>query len=244
MTIRNQVDTTPELGTENNPLIHNPVSSKCFLAGEPGRQQIALTFDTEILDQKNIHYLDQKNTKHEEAVLELLDQYGLKVTFFVTGQWADTFPLCMQRIVAQGHEVGNHTYNHPHLTQITSSEVMKEVIAAEETIQNIGKVSSRPLFRPTYLEYNDAVLVAVGQAGFSTTVSANLDPRDWELPSVEEISRRILESVKDGDIILLHSWAPNTVQAMHRVIPILKDRGLKMVTVSELLRLDTNHSAY
>ena len=189
-----------------------------------GKKRIALTFD------------DGPHPTHTEAILSLLDEYGITATFFVIGENISYFPDAFDKLVAADVEIGNHTYTHPKLNEQKEGELSDEIARCEEAIvARGGKHTS--LFRPPEGVRNAVVTSVCRKAGYRT-VYWNLDTLDWTGASALSIERAILSGVKNGSIILCHDYIASgghTVEAMRRVIPRLLDQGYEFVTVSELL---------
>ncbi len=133
--------------------------------------------------------------------------------------------------------IGNHTWTHPHLTTLSNSAIVTELTNTQNTIkQTIGYTPT--LFRPPYGEYNANVLAVTGQVGLPSTILWNCAPLDWEMPPPAVIASRVLNNISNGSIILLHDGGgdrSNTVAALPIIIQGLQARGLRLVTVPQLL---------
>ncbi len=200
---------------------------------------VALTFD------------DGPDPEWTPPILSILEQAHVPATFFVIGENALAHPGLLQRIVAGGSELGNHTYTHPNLA-LASGEVTKlELNATQRLIEAYTGRSTR-LFRAPYFgdaepTTADELLPAlVAQQQGYTVVGLHADPGDWKRPGVDEIVRRTIDSVTAGspdssrNIVLLHDGGGNraeTVAALPRIISELKARGYRFVPVSTLANL-------
>ena len=192
-------------------------------AKESGQKKIALTFD------------DGPSAKYTGEILDILQQYKVKATFFVIGANAKQHPDLLQRIVDEGHEVGNHTYSHPHLQKISEAELAKELCKADALLQKLCGLSPT-LFRPPEGVVSDAVKTAAQKKGYRL-VLWSIDTRDWALNSVSNILRTVKKEASDGDIILFHDWVADkspTPEALRQLLPWLLKEGFTCVTVSKL----------
>ncbi len=186
---------------------------------------VALTFD------------DGPDPFETPRVLAMLRAGGARGTFFVLANSAERYPAIIQSILAEGSEVGSHSVSHPNMANMSAAAVGREAAASVATI---AKVAGRPitLFRFPYFSHTAAGVAAVRALGL-TVVEASVDPKDWAKPGVAAIVRRVTEGVRPGDIILFHDGGGHaqTLAALPQVIDALRQRGLQMVTVSELLRM-------
>jgi peptidoglycan/xylan/chitin deacetylase (PgdA/CDA1 family) len=189
------------------------------------RKAVALTFD------------DGPHPVNTPELLLVLRQYDVKATFYVMGSEVDRFPAILQELVNQGHEIGNHTYTHPHLPEITSDRQREELALSEQAIEKA--IGRKPLtFRPPYLDFDDSVLEI--SAGFGYPVINGYGCDDWAMPGTDRIVHTILGNVGTGVIIVCHDGGGDrsqTVEACAVIIPELLAQGYEFVTVSELLAL-------
>ncbi len=192
--------------------------------GNTSKQQISFTYDTGFEDSET------------SAILDVLAAEQIKCTFFVTGFWVEHFPELAQRIHREGHEIGNHSYEHPDMKDISYQEMLRTIQQGEEAIRRVIGVDPRPLFRHPFGSWNDAVLQAVGEAGYPYSIYWSIDTIDWQLPPVHIIVDRIVRRASNGDIVLLHVAGDNTAVASQIAIRQLKARGFQFVTVSEIMK--------
>ena len=184
---------------------------------------VALTFD------------DGPLTESTPEILSILREKNIKATFFVVGEQVEKFPMLVQQEIADGHEVGSHSYSHPTLTTLNKNELEKELARTE---QSILKVAPKPtLFRPPGGFYNDTILKMARDDGY-ITILWSVDPYDWRYPPVGDIVNVVLKDSKPGSIILLHDgkYPSSTPEALGFIIDSLSTRGYEFVTVSELLQ--------
>ncbi len=185
---------------------------------------VALTFDA------------GSDAGHTQAILDILRDEGVKATFFLTADWLEANPDLGKAIVAAGHDIGNHTKDHPHMTQLTDEEIKAELAAVEDgALATMGK-STKPFFRPPFGEYDDRVAMVAGQAGYRYLVMWTVDSLDWKLIPPEEVTKRIVDGAKPGAIFLMHVGSQTyEPQALPETIRRLREAGYGFVTLSELL---------
>ena len=174
------------------------------------------------------------------AILDLFAAHGCHGTFFVLGESVEGREQILARTQAEGHEIGNHTYSHPHAMQCTDDELAHDIVRCQRTLGHVPT-----LFRPPYGE--DALRCARIAAArmLPTTVLWSVDPSDWLERDPEAIAAAILDGLAPGAIIDLHDCWPRvtstvadrspTVEALALVLPELAARGYRAVTVSELM---------
>ncbi|WP_257205309.1 polysaccharide deacetylase family protein [Bacillus cereus] len=194
-----------------------------IMKGKKYIKQIALTYDA--------------GEYTNDTILNVLQNHNIKSTFFLTGQFVEKHPNLAQRLVKDGHEIGNHSYSHPDFSKLSREDVINEISMCEKAIKEITGENCRPIFRPPYGSFTIKTLKYIGEAGYRYNISWSLDTLDWKNPPVNELTERILNNVRNGDIVLLHLDGLSTASASDIVIPILKSKGFDLVTVSQLLRL-------
>lgn len=193
-----------------------------FVRGDRGRKSIALTFD------------DGPHAAYTPQILQILKQEGVKATFFLVGEMAEKYPALVRAEVADGHSVGNHTYHHLSLVKVPTENVAVEIKACGEVLRSItGKAPH--LFRPPGGDCDQWVLESAQALGY-TSVFWTDDPGDYASPGADVIEQRLLRSVDNGGIILLHDGIRQTIEILPRLLQTLKARGYDFVTVDEMLR--------
>lgn len=188
-------------------------------------KRIALTFD------------DGPHPKQTGQIMDVLDKYGIKATFFVIGINVKNYPGIVGEELKRGHEIGNHTYTHPHAAKLDREALQGQILDCEEQIYTQTGQSVR-LFRPPEGAMSTQMREMVRHLGY-TNVLWSLDTRDWAHTPPEDIAQNILENAKNGDIILMHDYIganSPTVQALELFIPQLIEQGFSFVTVGELLQ--------
>ena len=168
-------------------------------------------------------------------VLRILRDGRVKATFFVLGSNAERHMDLLRQIVAEGHEIANHGYSHKFAKDMNLADYLAEV---DRTETLVSAVTARPvLFRPPGGSYNDRLVAALQQRGY-TTVLWSVDARDWSRPSADQVVKTVTEGVKPGSICLFHDGQQDlpTPQAVARLIDTLGAQGYRIVTASELLQ--------
>lgn len=169
-------------------------------------------------------------------ILDVLKQSNLRVTIFMTGQYADRYPEQMQRMAAEGHEFANHSYSHPDFTKMGNEAILSELARTDQAVQRVAGVSTKPWMRMPFGARDPRVMDIVSGAGY-TSIFWTLDSGDWqENATVAGVRSRVLEGVKPGAIVVHHCAADQTAGALPDILAGLKSKGLQVVTVSSLLK--------
>jgi len=179
---------------------------------------IALTFD------------DGPSAVTTAEVLTTLEQKHVAASFFLVGKNIDGNQTLVQRMAADGFEVGNHSWDHPDMTSLTPDQVRDELLSTQAAIVNAG-APLPTLFRPPYGAVNEQVL---SDAGLQTALW-NIDPDDWRATDPVILAQQIVTTAKPGGVIDLHDIHQVTADALPSVIDQLAAKGYKFVTVSQLL---------
>lgn len=174
--------------------------------------------------------LDDGPGAYTDRVLDVLEAYNSHATFFMVGSnVSETYASELQRMVALGCELGNHTTNHPNLNNLSASQISTEMETTNRLITELAG-QEPTVMRPPYGSANSFVAENVGLP----MVFWNVDTLDWKTKDVDQIVQHILENAADGDIILLHDIHETSVEALEIAIPLLVEQGYQLVTVSEL----------
>lgn len=206
------------------------VESKVIDAGtkSSSSKQIALTFDAGWLYDQTLN------------LLEVLDEYQVKSTFFLRGQWVKDHPDLAKEILARGHSIENHSLTHSHMKDMTNSEVINEMITSTNIFKEI--TGYRPyLFRPPFGEYDSRILKILAEHGYPYTVKWTIDSLDWaeELNGVKITEQylidRILSNASSNGIVLMHVGGYQTVNALPEIIEGLQKDGYKLIKVNDML---------
>lgn len=168
-----------------------------------------------------------------QTLLDILDEYGIKSTFFLVGDWVRNYPDDVKAIAAAGHDVGNHSNTHPYMTQLDVDSIKSEIETCNSEVEALtGK--SPTLFRPPYGDYDNNVVDTVNGLGMYC-VQWDVDSLDWKNLSAEEMCSRIKNNIKCGSIVLMHNGAENTPQALPMIIECIQELGYEIVPISELI---------
>lgn len=165
-------------------------------------------------------------------LLDALKKHGMKATFAVSGQNLESNPGLARRIVAEGHEIANHTYSLPDLKRLSPQGIVREIRAAEEAIVRVAGVKPK-FFRATNGELNESLRDLVQKEGYAV-LDSTLDSGDWRNPSQAKLMRVILDGAKPGSVILAHESFPKSAKQMPAVFDALVKRGFVFCTASEL----------
>lgn len=185
-----------------------------------------------------IAFDDGPSPKLTPRLLDLLKEKGIKVTFFVIGENAAHAPEILAREAAEGHEIGNHTWDHPQLTKLSDARVQEEVNKTSDLILKItGKKPT--LLRPPYGAMNARLGRMIEEQDGLKIVFWSVDPLDWKRPGASVVSQRLIAGAKPGAIMLAHDIQPGTIEAMPATIDALLAKGYKFVTVSELIAMES-----
>ncbi|HIS95023.1 MAG TPA: polysaccharide deacetylase family protein [Candidatus Ventricola gallistercoris] len=170
------------------------------------------------------------NTK---GILDILDQYDVKTTFFLVGFWAEKYPDLVAELAARGHEIGNHSATHPHMSTLSQSQIREELRKCSELVRSITGEAPK-LFRPPYGEYNDEVVRVSREEGYEC-VQWNVDSLDWKNLGAQDMISRCTKNVNPGDIVLFHNDSKYILEALPKILAYYTEKGYKIVPVSQLL---------
>ena len=184
----------------------------------PNRPMLALTFD----DGPNVHTM---------RLLEALEQYDSRATFFMVGSNVPYFKEEIRKMAQIECELGNHTANHVRLSQMTAAEIREEIEKTNFRVYDIiGQMPT--LVRPPYGQVNELVQETVNVP----LVFWSVDTLDWELKDKDKVRDYVMQTVQDGDIVLFHDTYASTVDAIIECLPQLIEEGYQLVTVSEMAK--------
>ena len=186
-------------------------------------KRIALSFD------------DGPHPIFTPRILEILDKYGITATFFMIGCNVAHYPEVAKTVHEKGHEIGNHTYSHPHMKTLSLERLKEEVLKTEKVFRQNG-IPSPKLFRPPEGFRSEEQVSVLSSLGYQTIIWS-VDTRDWQGRGAKEIVSGVLDDVQGGDILLFHDYTSqrNTITALEQLIPRLLEDGYRFVTVSELM---------
>jgi len=196
----------------------------------PGSKQLALTYD------------DGPNDPHTLRLLDVLAKHNVHATFFMIGRYVKQWPEIVRDVVKAGHVVGNHTFNHPNLIFVSSSQTLKEIQQCELALTDATGEHSR-LFRPPFGGRRPATLRVVREAGL-VPVMWNIAGNDWKGKPAGYVEERLRRRIRGGDVILLHDGShltfgadrSQTVIATDTLIARCKADGREFVTIPEMIK--------
>lgn len=203
-------------GTDSMPA-EGTVSETAGRVIDPSRPMVALTFD------------DGPFAPVGNQIMDCLAQYGGKATFYVVGNRCGAYREEMQRMVAEGHEIGNHTYSHKYLQKLGAAEIQSQIQKGSEAIQATAGVAPATVRLPGGNK-NATVLANVN----APMIMWSIDTLDWKTKNTANTVSAVLGAIRDGDIVLMHELYGATGNAAVQIIPALVEQGYQLVTVSEL----------
>lgn len=190
---------------------------------EPKDKYIALTFD------------DGPHHTNTIEVLDLFKKHGIKATFFVLGSRAQTYPEIISRMAKEGHDVGNHTWDHASLTKMSNSEAIENL---RKSANFLSSLTLKPinLVRPPYGQTNDRVSKMIHSQGWHE-IMWDSDSRDWENRNPDRILHRVMHSIRPGGIALFHDIHPGAAKMLPTLIEAFKANDYRFITISEMIEL-------
>lgn len=186
---------------------------------ETGARYIALTFD------------DGPRRSTTSQLLDALQERGAHATFFLIGEQLEGCEDLVERMEAEGHQVGIHTFSHVYLTALNNADFSRQVESTRAAIEGLVGHGGL-LLRPPY----GMVDAGVRRRAGSPLILWSIDPEDWGDKGVERIVEHVCSRASDGDIILLHDIYPSSVEAAVKIVDRLHREGFLFLTVSELAR--------
>jgi probable sporulation protein (polysaccharide deacetylase family) len=165
-------------------------------------------------------------------MLKILDEENVRLTFFIGGTWAEENPAMLKDIAARGHELGNHSFNHPHVNNLSKEKNQEQILKTEQIIEEICSVKTA-FYAPPYGEYNETVLKAAAELNYPT-ILWSIDTVDWKRPPPELIKNRVIKKLHNGAIVLMHPTEP-TAKALREMIREIKSQGYEIKRLSEIL---------
>lgn len=188
---------------------------------ETDKKQVSISFDAAWGDEQT------------HTLLDILKEHNVKSTFFLVGDWVDKYPDDVKDIYDAGHDIGNHSDTHPHMTEMSTEEQKNQIKACNEKIKEITGKEPK-LFRAPYGDYNNTVVQSVKSLNMYC-VQWDIDSLDWKDPSPSEMVNRIVPNLQNGSIILMHNGAKNTPEALPMIIEAVKEEGYEFVPLSKLV---------
>jgi len=191
--------------------------------GDTTKRQVIFTFD------------GGGSAVSTDGILATLAKHHIKGTFFLTGKFVEKYPDKVKAIAAGGHEIFSHTYDHPHLTEVSDAQVADELQKMESVLQATVGISPKPFFRPPYGDRDQRVLDIAYKEGYES-VYWSADARDWEEPkgmTAAEVKSNILNNMNPGAIYLMHLGDTITGSILDDVFTAIESRGYKVVSLTQ-----------
>ena len=191
---------------------------------ECSEKKIAITFDVA---------WENSNT---DELINILKDNDAKATFFITGDWCDRYPDDVKKFYDAGHEIENHSDQHPHVLGANVNDLIADTRECSRKIKML--TGEEPtLYRAPYGEFDDSLITTLDGMGM-TVIQWDVDSVDWKKPSAADIKKKVLKGVKPGSILLFHNDLENTTEALPEILKNLSSQGYKFVTVNELIYKD------
>ncbi|MHB8895968.1 MAG: polysaccharide deacetylase family protein [Candidatus Geothermincolia bacterium] len=201
-------------------------------SGQTSGNKVALTFDTEISD-VDPHHSAEATT----LILDILRDNGVKATFFVTGKFAEVYPELVIRMAYEGHDVGNHSYDHPDFQKLSPEQINTEVCWCDDVVKGIIGASTKPYFRFPGGKTSDALVKRLGELGY-LTLGWTVDTADWTGISSQALVSSVVGNARAGNIYLLHPVFPaQKAAALPTILKELKQRGYQPCSITETLSM-------
>lgn len=191
--------------------------------GDTTKKQVIFTFDGGSGSQSAI------------AILDALKKHNIKGSFFLTGEFIEHNQDLVKRIVSENHEIFNHTYDHPRLTQLPDGRIAQELQMMDSTLVKISNISTKPYFRAPYGDRDSRVLDTAAKVGYRS-VYWTTDAMDWEESvgiTADEVKDRILSNIKPGEIYLMHLGDNITGKILDDVFTKIEAQGYKIVSLTQ-----------
>lgn len=202
-----------------NPLNNYPAQKPSIPSDSQSAQKSASS------SRQNVVYLtfDDGPGGATEQTLDILKHYGIHSTFFLVGRNIASYPNTARRIIAEGHTIGNHSFNHTDLSRLSAPKIAEEIRRTQDAFTTVTN-KTPVLFRPPYGAMNPETGTVIDQSGLHLMMWS-VDPRDWSKPGSSVIADRVLSAIKPGSVILLHSINQQTTEALPSIIEGLRARG-------------------
>lgn len=192
---------------------------------ETDKKQVAISFDA------------AWGNDDTQQLIDILKEYDVPATFFVVGAWVDKYPESVKALNDAGHQIQNHSNTHPHLPQLSKTQMKDEIESCNKKIEAItGKCPT--LLRPPYGDYDNALIEVMDELNMKT-IQWDVDSLDWkDTATPENICQRVTSKVKNGSIVLFHNDADHTPAALPNILKCLKDEGYEFVFIEDLIYKD------
>ena len=192
---------------------------------QTAQKVVAMTFD------------DGPHPTHTPRLLKILRDRNIKATFYLVGKNAKAYPAIVRQMIAEGHEIGNHTWTHGSLTSMSDDQIRRELKMSADAVY--AAAGYRPqTIRPPYGAVNARVKQLIYSEFGYPTIMWSVDPQDWRRPGVSVVTSRIVNGAHPGAILLAHDIHAPTIEAMPSTFDQLLAKGYRFVTVSQLMNIE------
>lgn len=188
---------------------------------ETSEKKLALTFDV------------SEGVDYSEEILKVLDEHGVKATFFLVGSWIDKNPDKVKKIFVKGHEIENHSDTHPHMTMLERNQMKEEIKNGSNKIENITGIGSS-FFRVPFGEYNSDIMKTINEEKH-ICVQWDINAMDLNAKGKEMTYENIVRKADNGSIVLMNNSSDQVSVVLDKVVRQLKAKGYEMVKLSDLL---------
>lgn len=209
-----------------------PVEGRAIGHGSRSTNDVALTFDM------------GGRSGDAVAIISWLRDHGVHATVFMTGAVAETSPgrqvLSIIDSSPSTFDLGNHSFSHPQMPELTADAMADQIGRADAALRAAAAAEPRPLFRPPFGAWNQTLVEVAASEGYPYTMLWDVDPRDWNPeseggPTTAELVDRVVSNTQNGSIVLMHLGGYHTYEALPTIVSRLRDRGVDLVTLDELL---------
>ena len=217
------------LNFQNNTITANSTINNTSITFSSDKKYVSLSFDAAWGADDTIHILDT------------LDKFNVKVTFFMTGGWVNEYPDMVKEIYSRGHDLGNHSQNHKKMSELNTTEQKQELQSVTDKVKELTGYDMF-LFRPPYGDYNSTLINTAYSLNYYP-IQWSVDSLDWKDYGVDNIIKTVTthKALDNGAIILMHNGAKYTAQALESVITNLQNQGYTLVPISELIIRNNFH---
>lgn len=174
-----------------------------------------------------------------QGIIDILDEYDCTATFFLVGFWVDKYPEMVRAIDEAGLEIGSHSNTHPDMAKLDKTTIEQELSLSMKKITDITGKDVR-VFRPPFGSYNNNLLNTCSSLGLKA-IQWDVDTLDWKGLSAGEVTKRVMNRVKNGSIILMHNNADNVLDSLRLTLDYLTNAGYKVTSVGELIYSQDYH---
>ena len=188
---------------------------------ETDKKRVAISFDC------------AWGVEHTDKLLEEMERFNVKCTFFPVEFWSKKYPDYVKKIHDSGHEFGTHSATHSHMPKLSQDDIKSELLSSAKAIEDITgqKVT---LFRPPFGDYDNKLILTSRSLGFEV-IQWDVDSLDWKDLSAEQIATRVISKVKNGSIILCHNNGLHTAEALPLIFTALQNKGFEFVPIGQLI---------